>query len=78
MLFRSESPDISLCQAMVGRLCPTNFGGMSLGCCVSGRPLILVHLPFMSLFSGTLVDFDCPSYNAFFFYVVKERPDLEN
>ena len=58
------SPDISLCQAMVGRLYPTTFGGMSQGCCTGGRPLILVRLPFMSIFSDTLADFDCPSYNV--------------
>ena len=44
------------------------FEGMSLGCCVGGRPLILVRLPFMSLFSSTLADFDRPSYNVFFFF----------
>ena len=60
----TRSPDISLCQAMVGRLYLTTFGGMPLGCCLGGRPLILVRLPFMSLFSGTLADFDCPSYNV--------------
>ena len=44
------SLDIFLCQAMVGRLCPTTFGGTSLGCCAGGRPLVLVCSPLCFFF----------------------------
>ena len=54
--------DIFSCQAMVGRLYSTTFGGMSLGCYAGKRPLILVRLSFMSLISSTLAGFVRPSY----------------
>ena len=55
LIFRRPSVtgnlDISSCRATVGRLFLMIFGGTSLGCCASGRPLYLVCLPFMRCFS---------------------------
>ena len=47
--------DISSCLEMVRKPCPTTFGGMSLGCCASGRPLVLVHSSLCFFFSCDLV-----------------------
>ena len=55
------------------------FGGMSLGCCVDGRPLILVRLPFMSLlFSILVVLIVLLTLCNFSYSVVKECPELES
>ena len=55
------------------------FGGMSLGCCSSGRPLILVRLPFVSLlFSILVVLIVLLTLCNFSYFVVKERPELES
>ena len=50
-----ENLDISSCRVMVGRPFLTAFEGTSLGCCVGGRPLSLVHLPPMRCFSFNLL-----------------------
>ena len=42
-----ESLGIILCQVTVGRPFPTTFRGMSLGCCIGGRPLNLVCSPLV-------------------------------
>lgn len=56
------------------------FGGMSLGCCVGGRPLNLVHLPcIFFFFFGLLFTLIVPSnLVCFFYFIVKDRPELES
>ena len=55
------------------------FGGTSLGCCVSGRPLCLVRLllkrcsPFLFSFTLAIIPDPCVLH-----FVVKERPELES
>lgn len=56
----------------------TTFGGMSLGCCISGRPLNLVRSPFIRKSS-----FRCSVWSSLFdlvnisiCFVVKKRPEL--
>ena len=55
------------------------FRGMSLRCCTGGRPLILVHLPFMSLlFSILVVLIVLLTLCNFSYSVVKERLELKS
>ena len=40
----------SLCRVTIGRPSKMTSGGMSLGCCVGGKPLDLVRLPCICFF----------------------------
>ena len=73
----------SLCRVTVGKPSLTTSGGMSLGCCISGRPLNLVRLPCIFFFSFwfifllessflTLCVFLC------FYFTIKDHPVLES
>ena len=66
----------------VGRPFLMTSGGMSLGCCIDGRHLNLVHLPcifffFFLVYLFTLIipsDLVC----VFFYFIVKDHPELES
>ena len=76
----------SLCQVTVGRLSLTTSGGMSLGCCVGGRPLYLVRLLCIFLFFVRLLAWTVrPDLCVFvvvvfylFIFTIKDRLELES
>ena len=66
----------------VGRPFLTTSGRMSLGCCIDGRYLNLVHLPciffFFLVYHFTLIipsDLVCV---FFFYFIIRDRPELES
>ena len=70
----------SLCRVTIGRPSLTTFGGMSLGCCIGGRPLNFVRLPCI-FFLWLVFSFELSILTLYAFlcsyFTVKDRPELE-